>query len=143
MPRARAARYRSPVANVPARILVVDDNALLRTLLTQSLEHAGYEALSAESGEAALEAVRLSPPDLCVVDQMMPGMSGAELIRALRASPDERLRTLPAIGLSGFDGAEQELLAAGAAVAVRKPCGVERLLAGVRSALARRPACPV
>jgi CheY-like chemotaxis protein len=126
------------VAKAPKRILVVDDNALLRTLLTQSLEHAGYEALSAESGEAALEAVRLSPPDVCVVDQVMPGMSGSELIRALRASPDERVRSLPAVGLSGWEGAERELLAAGAAVAVRKPCGVEPLLAGVRRALARR-----
>jgi CheY-like chemotaxis protein len=126
------------VAKAPKRILVVDDNALLRTLLTQSLEHAGYEAMSAESGEAALEALQLSPPDLCVVDQVMPGMSGAELIRALRASPDERLRSLPMLGLSGWDGAEQELLAAGAAVAVRKPCGVEPLLAGVRRALTRR-----
>jgi CheY-like chemotaxis protein len=126
------------VAKSPKRVLVVDDNALLRALLTQSLEHAGYEALSAESGEAALEAVRLSPPDVCVVDQVMPGMSGAELIRVLRASPDERLRSLPTVGLSGWDGADRELLAAGAAVAVRKPCGVEPLLAGVRRALACR-----
>lgn len=130
------------MAKSPKRILVVDDNALLRTLLTQSLEHAGYEALSAESGEAALEAARLSPPDVCVVDQVMPGMSGAELIRALRASADERLRSVAAVGLSGWDGAEGELLAAGAAVAIRKPCGVEPLLAGVRRALARRAPRP-
>jgi len=126
------------MAQAPKRILVVDDNALLRTLLAQSLEHAGYETVSAESGEAALEAARLSPPDLCVVDHLMPGMTGAELIRALRGSADERLRAIPAIGLTGWAGAEDELMAAGAAVAVRKPCGVEPLLASVRDALAAR-----
>jgi CheY-like chemotaxis protein len=120
------------------RILVVDDNALLRTLLAQSLEHAGYETVAAESGEAALEAVRLSPPDLCVVDHVMPGMSGAELIRTMRDSADALIRAIPAIGLTGWAGAEDELLAAGAALAVRKPCGLEPLLASVRAALAPR-----
>ena len=117
------------------RILIVDDNDLLRNLLSQALEYAGYAPIGAESAEAALEVIRRDPPDLCVVDQVMPGMSGAELIRELRASADVRLRDLPMIGLSGWEKGERELLAAGARNAMRKPCGVEPLLASVRALL--------
>jgi CheY-like chemotaxis protein len=118
------------------RILVVDDNQILRTLLAQLLESAGYVAIAAESAEAALEVLRFHPPDLCLIDQVMPGMSGAELIRALRASPDERLRAIPAIALTGLADAEKEMLAAGAVSAIRKPFAEKPLLDGVREALA-------
>ena len=105
----------------PKRILVVDDNLPLRVLLAQVLEAAGYVAFLAESGEAALEVARFDPPDLCLVDQNMPGMTGAELIRALRTSSDERLRRIPAIGLTGLDRYAKDLVAAGALFALRKP----------------------
>lgn len=127
---------------MPKRILIVDDNDLLRNLLAQALEYAGYVPIGAESGEAALELLQHDPPDLCVVDQMMPGMTGAELIRTLRASRDTRLRELPAIGLSGWEHGQSELLDAGAHEALRKPCGVEPLLEHVRRALAGRAALP-
>jgi len=105
----------------PKRILVVDDNRPLRVMLAQVLEAAGYVALVAESGEAALEVARFDPPDLCLVDQNMPGMTGAELIRALRSSSDERLRRIPAIGLTGLERFAKDLVAAGALFALRKP----------------------
>jgi len=105
----------------PKRILVVDDNRPLRVMLAQVLESAGYVALVAESGEAALEVARFDPPDLCLVDQNMPGMTGAELIRALRNSSDERLRRIPAIGLTGLERFAKDLVAAGALFALRKP----------------------
>jgi len=120
---------------VAKRILIVDDNDLLRNLLAQCLEYAGYTPIGAESAEAALELLARDPPDLCVVDQMMPGMTGAELIRTLRRSQDARLRAMPAIGLSGWVHGERELLAAGAGQAMRKPFGVEPLLENVRAAL--------
>jgi CheY-like chemotaxis protein len=126
--------------NRPARILVVDDNLPLRLMVAQALEEHGYVTVAAESGEAALEAVAQDPPDLCVVDFFMPGMSGAQMIRALRASADERLRRVPAIGLTAYASGERELLAAGAALVVRKPWNeaamleaVERLLAPAES----------
>lgn len=118
----------------PTRILVVDDNAILRILIAQVLECAGFETIPADSGEAALEVLRSDPPDLCLVDQVMPGMSGADLIRKLRA--DERLRGIPAIGVSALQGAEEELLAAGAVKALAKPLTEGPLLAGIRSVLA-------
>ena len=120
----------------PARILVVDDNQSLCRMVAQVLEEHGYVTVAVESGEAALAAARHEPPDLCIVDFFMPGMSGAELIRELRASPDGRLRTVPAIGLTAYENGERELLGAGAAVVLRKPWNeaailheVERLLA--------------
>ncbi len=117
------------------RILVVDDNDTLRTLIAQALESEGYVAIGAGSGEEAIEVARFSPPDLCLVDQIMPGMSGAELIRALRASVDERLRAIPAIGLSAYEGARHELVAAGAVSAIGKPVAYGDLLDRVRATL--------
>ena len=72
----RAGRLRSTGMAARARkILIVDDNGVLRALLAQALEAAGYVAIAADSGESALEVARFEPPDLCVVDQVMPGMS--------------------------------------------------------------------
>jgi len=105
----------------PARILVVDDNLPLRLMVAQALEERGYVTVPADSGEAALEAVADGPPDLCVVDYLMPGMNGAELVHRLRASPDPWLHQVPVIGLTAYADGERELLAAGAALALRKP----------------------
>lgn len=119
----------------PARILVVDDNDTLRTLIAQALESEGYVAIAASSGEEALEVARFSPPDLCLVDHVMPGMNGAELIRAMRSSDDEWLRSVPSIGLSAYEAARRELLAAGAVGAVGKPVTYGALLELVRATL--------
>jgi CheY-like chemotaxis protein len=124
----------------PKRILVVDDNLTLRVLLAQALEEAGYVAIAAESAEAALAVARFDPPDLWLVDHHMPGMNGAQLIRELRRSADERLRSVPAIGLTGYQEAAQDLVDAGALCALAKPCGERPLLEQVASALARREA---
>jgi CheY-like chemotaxis protein len=120
-----------------AQILIVDDNLPLRLLVAQALEEHGYVTVAAESGEAALEAAAYGPPDLCIVDFFMPGMSGAQLIRELHASPDPRLRRVPVIGLTAYEGGERELLAAGAALALRKPWSEVTLLDAVERLLGR------
>jgi CheY-like chemotaxis protein len=117
------------------RILVVDDNETLRTLVAQALECEGYVAIAVDSGEAALDVARFEPPDLCLIDYVMPGMSGAELIRALRSSSDERLRSVPAIGLSAYAEAERAMLEAGAIAAMKKPVAYGPLLEHVRRTL--------
>jgi CheY-like chemotaxis protein len=121
------------------RVLVVDDNHLIRRLLDLILEGAGYSAVEADSGEAALAAALADPPDLCIVDEAMPGMSGSDLIRALRTSGDPRLEGVPVIGISGRAGAREELLAAGATTFLPKPIeerpvlvALARLLGGAR-----------
>jgi len=120
----------------PKRILVVDDNLTLRVLLSQALEEAGYVAIAAESAEAALEVARFDPPDLWLVDHHMPGMNGAQLIGLLRRSTDERLRGVPAIGLTGYEEAARDLVAAGAACALAKPLREGPLLEQVAQLLA-------
>lgn len=90
-------------------------------MVAQALEEHGYVTVAAESGDAALEAASFQPPDLCIIDFVMPGMSGADLIRELRASPDPRLRSVPAIGLTAYESGERALLEAGAALVLRKP----------------------
>lgn len=117
------------------RILVVDDNDLIRRLLDLVLENAGYLSIGAESGESALELAREMPPDLFIVDEVMPGMKGSELIAALRRSPDPRLARAPVVGISGREGAARELLAAGANVFVPKPVEERAILAAVAQAL--------
>ena len=69
-----------------ARILVVDDEPNNRLLLATILEHAGHRILEAADGETALRSAAAAPPDLVIADLHLPGLSGADLIRALRAS---------------------------------------------------------
>jgi CheY-like chemotaxis protein len=126
--------------NRPARILVVDDNLPLRLMVAQALEEHGYVTVAAESGEAALEAAVYEPPDLCVVDFFMPGMTGAQFIRELRASTDRQLGAVPVIGLTAYENGEQELLAAGAVLVLRKPWNETVVLAAVNRVLASQSA---
>ncbi len=130
--------------SVPLRILVVDDNHLIRRLLDLILEGAGFVPLEAESGAAALDLIRETIPDLCIVDEVMPGMLGSELIRTLRSSPNPRIARLPVIGISGRTGAARELLAAGASVFVPKPVEEGAILAAIGRTLAagRAPGVP-
>lgn len=123
------------------RILVVDDNHLIRRLLDLILESAGYVPVEADSGEEALALVAEAAPDLCIVDEVMPGMKGSELIRALRGSPDPRIAGMPVIGISGRNGAARELLAAGATTFVPKPVDETAILSAVARTLsiARQP----
>jgi DNA-binding response OmpR family regulator len=69
------------------RILVVDDQPALRRLMDVVLSEAGFEVQLAEGGAEALEAVRAAPPEVCVLDVMMPRVNGWEVLEALRADP--------------------------------------------------------
>ena len=95
-------------------VLVVDDEPDIRYLLRITLEEAGYGVVEAGHGEAALEQVRRSPPQLVLTDRMMPRMSGGELIERLRA--DESTKAIPIVIISGTRGIQ-----AGADATLRKP----------------------
>ncbi len=125
----------------PVRILVVDDAEQVRKILVQTLRALGFEPVQAESAPEALRLVLASPPDVAIVDQWMPDMTGAELVRLLRASGDPRVRSVAVIGLSGRPGSERELLAAGALTFLPKPFRIAQLTAALRLAL--EPALPV
>ncbi|MGH8366366.1 MAG: response regulator, partial [Pseudomonas sp.] len=66
------------MASQPATLLIVDDEIQVRKLLETLLRHEGYQTVSAASGEEALQLVAQRPPDLILLDIMMPGMDGYE-----------------------------------------------------------------
>jgi two-component system response regulator ResD len=105
----------------PTRILVVDDEELVRRLLQRLLEREGYDVEVASSGEEGLERARARAPDAVLLDTFLPGMSGPEVCRALRR--DAATASIPVLMLSGDDGTEnvEEGLAAGASDFLVKP----------------------
>lgn len=117
------------------RVLVVDDSAPIRLLLGRALRQQGFTVYEAGSGPEALRLAFDVRPAVALVDQWMPGMTGAELIRLLRAAPIPEIRTMPIIGLSGRTGSERDLLGAGAGSFIAKPFGEPELVAAVRAAL--------
>src|SRR3954467_13463210 len=80
------------------RILVVDDEKDLVDLITYNLQRNGYEALSATSGDAAIDIAARELPSLVLLDLMLPGMSGTEVARRLKA--DSRTAHIPIIMLT-------------------------------------------
>ncbi len=115
------------------RILVVDDVDDLRRLVGIALRRAGFNVLEAASGEEALETVRTSAVDLVVLDMGLPGMSGTEVIRALRKRPETI--TLPVLLMTGSGTSESvvENLDAGANDFLAKPVRLDELVARVRA----------
>jgi len=107
---------------------VVDDEPDLRYVLRRYFEGAGHEVVEAGHGAAALESVRLSPPDVVITDMMMPVMGGAELIRRLRADP-----TTAQILILAVTGHPQ--LAKGADAVLAKPYQRDQLLATAHALL--------
>jgi CheY-like chemotaxis protein len=122
------------------RVLVVDDSPFMVRLVTYILEEAGYETMSAENGKAALELLAAGPPDLVVLDTMMPEMDGLETLRAIRADP--QTRDVPVLMLTAKTQAEDYRLAeeAGANGYLTKPFHQADVLARVARCLGRAPA---
>jgi CheY-like chemotaxis protein len=114
------------------RVLVVEDSAAVRLLVAQILEGAGYSVIPAETAADALAVVSSDPPEVAVVDEHLAESDGHAFIRALRAHPDPRVRSMIAIGISSREGSEQRLMAAGAHCSVRKPFHQRDLLRAVR-----------
>jgi CheY-like chemotaxis protein len=126
----------------PLRVLIVDDNHLIRRLLALIVQSAGFDAIEAESGEDALTLARAAPPDLWLVDEVMPSMRGSELVRELRRSRNRRLALAPMVGISGRAGAASDLLAAGCDAFVAKPVDERTVLDALRRAVAARHGWP-
>jgi two-component system, OmpR family, phosphate regulon response regulator PhoB len=112
-------------------ILVVDDDLPILILMRNLLREFGFEAVTAESGREALIEVRKRKPSVVLIDKNMPGMTGDEVIRTLRAEPG--FDGLPILILSGEPVSNSDLKALGADGAVLKPFDIRGLIAQLRS----------
>jgi len=119
---------------IGARILVVDDEAPIRRWLKVNLETRGYAVDTAETGGQAITAFENQRPDLLILDLLMPGMGGIEVVQKLRA-----VSTLPIIVLSAIGEEAQKVhaLESGADDYMTKPFGMDELLARLRASLRR------
>jgi diguanylate cyclase (GGDEF)-like protein/PAS domain S-box-containing protein len=118
-----------------ATLLIVDDEPLVRKLLQMLLEDQGYLTLTASSGEEALAIVEQQPPDLILLDIMMPGMDGYEVARKLKS--DKSMANIPIIMLSALGEHSARILGleAGAEDFLNKPVESAELWLRVRNLL--------
>ena len=121
-----------------ARILVVDDDPKIRTVVRRGLAYEGYRVVEAASGEEGLEKAREHLPDLVVLDVMMPGIDGLEVTRRLRAAGDD----VAILMLTARDEIKDRVegLEIGADDYLVKPFSFEELLARVHALLRRHSA---
>lgn len=124
-----------PPRDRSAQILVVDDDPAVTSLLRRGFSYEGFSVQVASSGDEALQRAREEPPDLVVLDVMMPGIDGLEVCRRLRAVD----RALPILLLTARHEVNDEIvgLDAGADDYVTKPFSFEVLNAHVRALLRR------
>jgi two-component system, OmpR family, response regulator MprA len=120
------------------RILVVDDDPKIRTVVRRGLAYEGYRVVEAASGEEGLEKAREHLPDLVILDVMLPGIDGLEVTRRLRSTGDE----LAILMLTARDEVKDRVegLETGADDYLVKPFSFEELLARVHALLRRRTA---
>jgi two-component system response regulator MprA len=123
---------------VANRVLVADDDRAIRTSLARALELEGYTVVAVPDGAAALDAARTEPPDVLVLDVMMPGVDGLTVCRVLRAERDRTpilmltARTETSDRVAGLDAGADDYLP--------KPFELDELLARLRALLRRTQA---
>lgn len=123
---------------MPATILLVEDEPAIQELIAANLMRAGHHVVRASDAETAQRIVRDALPDLVLLDWMLPGMSGVEFARRLRA--EERTRSIPLIMLTAR-GEEQDKvlgLESGADDYITKPFSPRELMARIKAVLRRR-----
>ena len=126
------------MASVGLHVLIVDDDELNRVLVERVLAARGIEVETSPNGIAALAAIERRRPDLIVLDVVMPGMSGADVLTQVKATP--RLATIPVIMLTARSG-DDDLIASyrsGADYYLTKPLVPDELLYGVALVLGNR-----
>jgi two-component system response regulator MprA len=120
-----------------ARILVIDDDPKIRSVVRRGLVYEGFRVTDAGSGEEGLDKARDQTPDLVVLDVMLPGIDGLEVCRRLRDAGDD----VAILMLTARDEVKDRVegLETGADDYLVKPFSFEELLARVRALLRRRP----
>ncbi len=118
-----------------ARLLVVDDEPNIVELLSASLRYAGFDVASADNGTDALKVAREFRPDLVLLDVMMPGLDGFDVVRRLRGEG----KHVPVVFLTARDATEDKVtgLTLGGDDYVTKPFSLEEVIARIRAVLRR------
>ena len=118
-------------------VAIVDDEEPVRKALKRLLRASGLEADTYASGKDFLEASGTRVPDCVVLDLHMPGMSGLDVLRELRAARS----ALPAVMITAYDepATREQCLAAGAAAYLRKPLDERLLLNAISATVKRNP----
>jgi two-component system response regulator MprA len=118
-----------------SRVLVIDDDGNIRASLQRALSYAGFTVEVAENGEAGLQKALITPPDVVILDIMMPGLGGLEVCRRFRAGGD-----VPILMLTARDDIPDRVngLEAGADDYLIKPFALEELVARLKALLRRR-----
>jgi CheY-like chemotaxis protein len=116
---------------MPGRILLIEDNAQNRYLATYLLEHHGYVVEAAENGAVGIAAATANKPILILLDIQLPGMSGHDVARSLRANP--ALRHIPIIAVTSYamPGDREQAIAAGCNGYIEKPIDPDRFVAEI------------
>jgi two-component system phosphate regulon response regulator PhoB len=126
----------APEPHVPL-VLVIDDDVFIRELLMLKFTKAGFEVETAEDGEAGVAAALARPPDIVLVDWMMPRLTGPEVCARLRAAPQTADVPLILLTAKAQEADMQQGFAAGADDYALKPFSPRELVARVNSALGR------
>ena len=121
-----------------ARILIVEDEEPLTMLLRYNLEAEGYEVETAARGDEADTRLKEATPDLVVLDWMLPGLSGIELCRRLRARPETRQLPIIMLTARGEESEKVRGLATGADDYIVKPFSPQELVARLQRLITRR-----
>ena len=125
-------------AKTPPRVLLVEDEPIILRLLQVNLRLEGYEVVACSSGEDALLRVERSPPDVVVLDVVLPGIDGFEVCRRLRGSPATADVPVIMVTAQAQDEDRKRGYALGVREYVTKPFEPAELVALVREALAGR-----
>ncbi len=120
------------------RVLVVDDEPDLLELVSYNLSKAGYEVACAHSGEEALAHIQTHPPDLVLLDVLLPGLDGLEICKALRRNPNTAATPIVMLTARGEDADVVAGLELGADDYLTKPFSPRILLARMKAVLRRR-----
>jgi two-component system KDP operon response regulator KdpE len=121
---------------MPGRILVIDDEPQITRVLRAALTAQGFDVRTANDPAEGLDVFRDWPPDMVITDLMMPGMSGVEVCRAVRAKGPTPVLVL---SVRDHERSKVEALDAGADDYVTKPFSTQELMARVRAHLRRAP----
>ncbi len=122
--------------NPPTRILVIDDDPGVREYVEAAVSHWGYVVSAVATAEQALDRLAETPPDLILLDLLLPGMNGVEALHRFK----QRLPAVPVVMISGHGPAHEiaECMRGGASDFLRKPVEPDHLRLALQSALEGR-----